>query len=95
MAVKSEPVREDKAEAIAQAVGKPVADVFTITYDDTPLASKTVLEHHRLISTILTQAEKEMLVPYHAAAKATPPNHNHRPCRWFAQAPLGHFSGRA
>ena len=22
-------------------------------------------------------------------------NHNHRPCRWFAQAPLGHFSGRA
>ncbi len=20
-------------------------------------------------------------------------NHNHRPCRWFAQAPLGPFSG--
>ena len=20
-------------------------------------------------------------------------NHNHRPCRWFALAPLGHFSG--
>ena len=23
------------------------------------------------------------------------PNHNHRPCRWFAQAPLGHVPGRA
>ena len=22
-------------------------------------------------------------------------NHNHRPCRWFAQAPLGHAPGRA
>ena len=22
-------------------------------------------------------------------------NHNHRPCRWYAQAPLGPFTGRA
>lgn len=73
VAVKGEPIREDKAEAIAQAMGKRVADVFTITKDNNPLSDKTVLEHHRLISTILTQAEKEMLVPYNAAAKATPP----------------------
>ena len=38
-----------------------------------PLSNKTILEHHRLISTILAQAEKEMLVPYNAASKATPP----------------------
>lgn len=37
------------------------------------LSPKTILEHHRLIHTILSQAEKEMLVPYNAAAKATPP----------------------
>ena len=73
VAVKGKPVQERKAAAIAQAMGKPVADVFTITYDDNPLSNKTVLEHHRLISTILTQAEKEMLVPYNAATKATPP----------------------
>ena len=73
VAVKGKPVQESKAAAIAQAMGKPVADVFTITYDDNPLSNKTVLEHHRLISTILTQAEKEMLVPYNAATKATPP----------------------
>ena len=73
VAVKGESIREDKAEAIAKAMGKRVADVFKIERNAAPLADKTVLEHHRLISTILTQAEKEMLVPYNAAAKATPP----------------------
>ena len=73
VAVKGEPVREDKAEAIAKAMGKKVAEVFKVEKNNDPLSDKTVLEHHRLISTILTQAEKEMLVPYNAAAKATPP----------------------
>ena len=73
VAVKGEPIREDKAEAIAKAMGKKVAEVFKVERNADPLSEKTVLEHHRLISTILTQAEKEMLVPYNAAAKATPP----------------------
>lgn len=37
------------------------------------LSNKTILEHHRLIRTILAQAEKELLVQYNAAIKATPP----------------------
>jgi len=37
------------------------------------LSTKTILEHHRLIHTILAQADKEMLVTYNAANKATPP----------------------
>lgn len=73
VAVKGEPIREDKAEAIAKAMGKKTNEVFKIEKNTDPLSDKTVLEHHRLISTILTQAEKEMLVPYNAAAKATPP----------------------
>ena len=73
VAVKGESIREDKAEAIAKAMGKKVAEVFKVVKNTDPLSDKTVLEHHRLISTILTQAEKEMLVPYNAAAKATPP----------------------
>ena len=72
-AVKGGAIREDKAEAIAKAMGKRVADVFKVQRNTAPLSDKTVIEHHRLISTILTQAEKEMLVPYNAAAKATPP----------------------
>ena len=73
VAVKGEPIREDKAEAIAKVMGKKVTEVFKVEKNTDPLSDKTVLEHHRLISTILTQAEKEMLVPYNAAAKATPP----------------------
>ena len=38
-----------------------------------PLSVKTVLEHHRLISTVLKEAEREMIVQYNAAAKAKPP----------------------
>ena len=37
------------------------------------LSAKTIREHHALISTILKQAEKEMLVAYNAASKASPP----------------------
>jgi integrase len=37
------------------------------------LSSKTIIEHHRLIRTILVQAEKEMLIMYNSASKATPP----------------------
>lgn len=73
IAVKGESIKEEKALAIAKAMGIKVDEVFRVEKNMEPLADKTVLEHHRLISTILTHAEKEMLVPYNAAAKATPP----------------------
>lgn len=72
-AAQGQPIQEVKAEAIAQAMGKRLGDVFAVEYDMEPLSDKTVLAYHRLISIILAQAEKEMLVPYNAAAKATPP----------------------
>lgn len=62
-----------KAEAVAVALDLKIDKIFTIVRDKTPLSNKTITEHHRLISTILNQAEKEMLVPYNAASKATPP----------------------
>jgi len=37
------------------------------------LSNKTIIEHHRLIHTILGQAEKELLVEYNMASKATQP----------------------
>ena len=73
VAVKGESIKIEKAQAIAQAMEKKVDDVFKVEKNMEPLADKTILEHHRLISTILAQAEKEMLVPYNAASKATPP----------------------
>lgn len=83
VAVKGEPIKEDKALAIAKAMGKKVDEVFRVEKNMEPLADKTILEHHRLISTILAQAEKEMLVPYNAAAKATPPRTKKKDPNYF------------
>lgn len=66
-------VSEETARKIVAALDEKLEKCFTISRDTTPLSDKTVLEYHRLISTILAQAEKEMLVPYNAATKATPP----------------------
>lgn len=37
------------------------------------LTTKTILEYHRFIATILVQAEKELLIQFNVASKATPP----------------------
>ncbi|MEL7654372.1 MAG: tyrosine-type recombinase/integrase [Bacillota bacterium] len=47
------------------------------------LSNKTILEHHRIISTIFSQAEKEMLVPYNPASKATPPKVERKEANYF------------
>ena len=83
IAVKGESIKEEKALAIAKAMDKKVDEVFRVEKNMEPLADKTILEHHRLISTILAQAEKEMLVPYNAAAKATPPRINKKDPNYF------------
>ena len=71
------------AEAIAKAIGKDVAELFEIEAGQAQLSNKTILEHHRLIHTILTQAEKEMIVQYNAAAKATPPKAAKKEVNYF------------
>lgn len=63
----------DKAESIANVLGEHVNALFEIIVNNEPLSAKTVVEHHRLISAILAQAEKEMLIQYNPASKATPP----------------------
>ena len=72
-ALKGNTIRVDKATAISEAMGMPFSALFDVKENLKPLSPKTVREHHRLISTILAQAEKEMLIPYNPAHKATPP----------------------
>ncbi len=72
-ACRQEKIRGDKAEAIAAALEQPVEKLFALERDTTPLSAKSLLAHHRLIHTILHEAEREMLVVYNAADKATPP----------------------
>lgn len=70
---KQEPVKVEKAIKISNVLKTDYKEIFTIQKDDTPLSNKTILEHHRLISTILEQADKELLIPFNPARKATPP----------------------
>jgi len=68
-----EAVTTSTAEKFSAALQIDCKKLFTFENDASPLSNKTILEHHRLISTVLAQAEKEMLIPYNAAHKATPP----------------------
>ena len=71
------------AQAIAQVLGQDVGKLFQVEKGNSSLSSKTILEHHRLIRTILAQAEREMLVPYNAASKATPPKATAKEVNYF------------
>lgn len=71
------------AQAIAKALGERTERLFLLETDEGLLGEKTILEHHRFIRTVLAQAEKEMLVPYNAAAKATPPKAKTKEVNYF------------
>ena len=62
-------ISEQAAEKICKALSVPIGRLFKVEQNSRPLSEKTILEHHRLISTILAYAEKEMLVQYNAAEK--------------------------
>lgn len=62
-------ITEEKAKAICNTLKIPVNKVFRLEQDNRPLSEKTIQEHHRLISLILSYAEMEMIVPYNAASK--------------------------
>lgn len=61
------------AEALAAALGFKTEALFRISKDARPLSNKTCLEYHRLVSTVLAQAEREMLIQYNPARRASPP----------------------
>lgn len=62
-------ISEQAVEKICKALSVPIGRLFKVEQNSRPLSEKTILEHHRLISTILAYAEKEMLVQYNAAEK--------------------------
>lgn len=76
-------VTREKAELVARTLDLPFAKAFTVTEDTRPLSGATMLAYHRFISTVLEQAEKELLVPYNAAEKATPPKLKRREVNYF------------
>ena len=83
LARRGEAITLQKAQAIAAALNERTEDLFQVTKVQKPLSNKTILEYHRFIHTVLDQAEKEMLVPYNAAAKASPPSVTHKQPNYF------------
>ncbi len=82
-ALKGQKISAETAEKISNAFKIKTKDIFEIEKNIKALSNKTIIEHHRLISTILSQAEKEMLVPFNAASKATPPKLDKKEVNYF------------
>ncbi len=78
-----------KAEKISAALDIPMGKLFEITKDSRPLSAKSLLAHHRLIHTILHEAEREMLVVYNAASRATPPKDIKKDPNYFQPEAIG------
>ncbi len=82
-AIKGNRIREEAAQTICKALEKNISTLFKVQKEVKTLAVKTVLEHHRLISTVLAQAVKEGLVSFNVAAKATLPKASRKEVNCF------------
>lgn len=72
-----------KATVISEVLGCKVDSIFRVELTAKTLSPKTVKEYHRFISSVLSQAEKEMLVPYNMAKRATTPKQNAHEANYF------------
>ncbi len=76
-------VKAETAKMIAEALEMPATAIFRYETDSRPLSGSTIGGYHTLVSTVLAQAEKEMLIPYNPAAKATPPKAGEHNTNYF------------
>jgi integrase len=77
--IKLKDLRADHLNDLYTALAKPGQNKRT----GEGLSAKTILEHHRLISTVLEQAVKEGLVPFNVAGRATLPKAEHKDPNYF------------
>lgn len=82
-AVKGDSVSTKTAQAVADALGVKLETVFVIIEDGDKLSAKTIIEYHRLISTVLDQALKDGLVSVNVAERATLPKLTHKPVDFY------------
>lgn len=64
-------VGASSAEKIKKALHR--RNIFTVSGADKPLSSRTIENHHQVLSAIFAQAELEMIIPYNPAAKTVRP----------------------
>ena len=63
----------DLAVRSARQLGIRFHTLFREEKRTEPLAANTVHHYHNMISMVLAQAEREMIIPYNSASKASPP----------------------
>lgn len=72
-AVRGESVSMKSASKICDCLGLKLEKTFLVASESATLSAKTILEYHRMISSVLEQAVKEQLIPLNPASKATLP----------------------
>lgn len=77
--IKLRELRADHLNDLYTALSKPGQNKRT----GAGLSPKTILEHHRLISTVLEQAMKEGLVPFNVAGRAVLPKVTQKEVNYF------------
>ena len=82
-AIKGEKVDKGVSEAIAAVLQIKLESAFRIEENTRTLSAKTIIEHHRLISTVLDQAVKEGLIPFNVAGRATLPKVERKEVNYF------------
>lgn len=82
-ACRGQTIRQSSAAAITVVLSIPPQDLFDYFHSEEKLAVKTILQHHRFISAVLGQAEKEMLVTYNAASRTTLPKAKRTKVNYF------------
>lgn len=75
---RGEEISEKMARRICEHTGVDFKKSFKVSRKKTTLTNATIAHFHGLMSTILGQAEREMIVPYNAAEKATPPKRENK-----------------
>jgi len=71
IARKDEKISIESANKIANALKIPVNQLFELHETTSGLSDKTILHHHRLISSILGKAKKERIIPFNVAIEHT------------------------
>lgn len=70
---RNEPIPETAALKISTALGVELSNIFRIERKESTLSHATISRYHGFISVVFSQAEKEMIVLYNPASRATPP----------------------
>lgn len=81
--LKGETVKPATARRVSEILERPEAQLFTAVREDRVLSGQTVLNCHLLISVVLGQAERELLLPLNPARRATPPRRERTEPNYF------------